>query len=54
LKTNREENLTKYVGFVYAYIKKARNRKISDEKGSDKQKKQDLYLAMKNKDHVSL
>ena len=35
LKTNREENFTKHVGFVYAYAKKAK-------KGSDKQKKQDL------------
>jgi len=54
LKTNREENLTKHVGFVHAYVKKAKNRKVNDEKGSDKQKKQDLYSAMKNKDHVSL
>jgi len=38
LKTNREESLTKYVGFVYAYAKKAKNRKINDEKGGDKQK----------------
>ena len=35
IKTNREENLMKYVGFVYAYAKKAK-------KGGDKQKKQDL------------
>jgi len=41
LKTNREENFTKHVGFVYAYAKKAKNRKINDEKGGDKQKKQD-------------
>jgi len=41
LKTNREENLTKYVGFVYAYVKKAKNRKINDEKGGEKQRKQD-------------
>jgi len=41
LKTNREENLTNHVGFVYAYVKKAKNRKINDEKGGDKQKKQD-------------
>jgi len=34
--------------------KESKNRKIDDEKGSDKQKKQDLYSAMKNKDHVSL
>jgi len=46
--------LTKHVGFVYAYVKKAKNRKINYEKGSDKKKKQDLYSAMKNKDHVSL
>jgi len=40
-KTNREENLTKHVGAVYAYVKKPKNRKIYDEKGGDKQKKQD-------------
>jgi len=38
---NREESLTKHVGFVYAYAKKANNRKINDKKGGDKQKKQD-------------
>jgi len=27
LKTNREETLTKHVGFVHAYAKKANNRK---------------------------
>jgi len=42
LKTNREENSTKHVGFVYAYVKKAKNRKIYAEKGGDKQKNQDL------------
>jgi len=41
LKTNREEILTKHVGFVYAYAKKAKNRKINDEKGGGKQKKQE-------------
>jgi len=40
-KTNREESLTKHVGFVYAYAKKAKNRNINDEKGGDKQKKQE-------------
>jgi len=38
LKTNREENLTEYVGFVCAYVKKAKKIKINDEKGGDKQK----------------
>ena len=42
LKTNREGSLTKHVGFVYAYAKKAKNRKIIDEKDGDKQKKQKL------------
>jgi len=28
------------VVFVYAYAKKAKKRKINDEKGGDKQKKQ--------------
>jgi len=41
LKTNREERLTKHVGFVYADAKKAKNRKINEEKGGDKQKKQE-------------
>jgi len=38
LKTNKENNLTKHVWFVYAYAKKAKNRKINEE-GGDKQKK---------------
>jgi len=33
--------LTKHVGFIYAYAKKAKNRKINDENGGDKQKKQE-------------
>jgi len=41
IKNQQEENFTKRVGFVYAYVKKAKNRKINDEKGGDKQKKQD-------------
>jgi len=41
LKTNREESLTEHVGFVYAYAKKAKHRKINDEKGGDKQEKQE-------------
>ena len=41
LKTSREESLTKHVGFVYVYAKKAENRKVNDEKGGDKQKKQE-------------
>jgi len=36
-----EENLMKHVGFVYAYEKKAKNRKIHDERSGDKQKKHD-------------
>jgi len=36
---NREENLTNHLGFVYAYVKNAKNRKINDEKGGEKQKK---------------
>jgi len=35
LKTSRAESLTKHVGFVYAYAKKAKNRKMNDEKGGD-------------------
>jgi len=41
LKTNKEESLTKHVGFVYAYAKKAENKKINHVKGGDKQKKQE-------------
>jgi len=41
LKTNREESLTKHVGFVYAYAKKAKNRKINDEQGGNEQKNQE-------------
>jgi len=29
------------IWFVYAYVKKAKNRKINDKKGGEKQKKQD-------------
>jgi len=36
---NREENLTNHLGFVYAYVKNAKNGKIDDEKGGDKQEK---------------
>ena len=48
-KTDREESLTKHVGFVYAYAKKAKNRKINDEECGDKQKKQEPYSTIKNK-----
>jgi len=40
-KTDREESLTKHVGFVCAYAKKAKNRKIIHEKGGDRQKNQE-------------
>jgi len=36
--------MTKHVGFVYACVKKAKYRKINDEKGGDKQKKQDSSI----------
>jgi len=54
LKTNREENLTKDVGFVHAYVKKAKNIKINDEKGGDNQKTARLISTMKNKTRFSL
>jgi len=38
LKSNREENLTNHVEFVYTHVKKAKNRKSNDEEGGDKQK----------------
>jgi len=50
LKTDREESLTKHVGFVYAYAKKAKNKEINDEKGGDKQKKQESYSTIKKQD----
>jgi len=31
----------RHVRFVYAYARKAKNRNINDEKGGDKQKKQE-------------
>jgi len=54
LKINREENLTKYVWFVHAYVEKAKSGKINDEKGSDKQNTARLISTMKNKTHFSL
>jgi len=39
--TNREESSTKHVGSVHSYPKKAKNTKNNDEKGGDKQKKQE-------------
>jgi len=36
-----EEHLAKHVGFIYAYVKEAKNRKSNDEEGGNKQKKQD-------------
>jgi len=39
LKTSRKENLANHVGFVYVYVKHAKNAKINDEKGGDKPKK---------------
>jgi len=41
LKNNREESLTKHEGIVYAYAKNTKNKNINDEKGGDKQKKQE-------------
>ena len=52
LKTNREGSLTKHVAFIYAYAKKAKDRKINDEKGGNKQKKQESTI--ENKTHFSL
>jgi len=49
-----KESLTKHVGFIYAYAKKAKNRKINDDKGGDKQKKQESYSTTKSKTHFSL
>jgi len=54
LKTDREESLTKHVGFVYAYAKKVQNRKINDEKGGDKQEKQESYSTIKEKTNFVL
>ena len=54
LKTNREENSTKHFGFIHAYVKKAKNRKINDEKGGDEQNTARLISTMTNKTHFSL
>ena len=40
IESQQGKKLTKFVGFVYAYIKRAKNREINDGKGGDKQKKQ--------------
>jgi len=53
LKTDKEESLTKHVGFVCAYAKKAKNRKINNEIGGDKQKKQKSYSTIQNKTHFT-
>jgi len=42
------------VGFVYAYAKKSKSIKINDEKGGDKQKKQESQSIIKNKTDFSL
>ena len=39
---------------TYAYVKKAKNRKINDEKGCDKQNTARFPSTMKNKTHFSL
>ena len=39
--SNREENLTKHVGFVYAYVKKAKIEKLTMIKMATSKKKQD-------------
>jgi len=54
LKTDREGSLTKHMGFVNAYAEKAKNVKINDEKGGDKQKKQESYSTIKNETHFTL
>jgi len=54
LTTNREGSLTKHVRFVYANAKKAKDRKINDEKGGDKQKKQESSSIIKTKTLFSL
>jgi len=53
LKTNREGSLTKHVGFVYAYAKKAKNRKINDEKGATSRKGKN-HNRQSNTRHISV
>jgi len=53
LKTDREESFTKHVGFVYAYAKKAKNRKINDEKVATSRKNKN-HTRQKTKTHFSL
>jgi len=38
--------LTKHVGFVYAYAKKAKNRQINDEKGGVDSDRKPLYSTL--------
>ena len=45
--------MTKHVGFLCAYAKKAKNGKVNDEKGGDKQKKQESYSTVKTR-HISV
>ena len=40
-KNQQEGKFDEHVGFVYAYAKKAKHSKINDEKGGDKQKKEE-------------
>jgi len=46
--------LANHVGFVYAYVKQAKNSKINDEKGGDKPKKHNSQSTLKNKTYFSL
>jgi len=46
LKTNREERLTKHVGFVYANAQKAKNKKINDEKCGESTIKNKTYFSL--------
>jgi len=54
IKNQQGKNVTKHVRFVYAYVYKAKNRKINDEKRGDNQKKEDSKSTTKNKTDFSL
>jgi len=54
LKTNREESLTKHVGFVYAYAKRQRIEKLMMSMVATAEKAQESLSTIKNKTHFSL
>ena len=54
LKTNREESLTKHVGFVYAYAKKAKKEKLMIKKVGATSRKSKNHNRQSKTRHISL